>query len=110
VALKVVLVSPVLEEAFFRGFLLPTLTRWVPPPAAVALSSAAFAAAHFGPPALTAQALAGGAVFGATLLAARGNLAAPLLAHVTYNALQVAGLAAVASSGAAAAAAAAAGG
>jgi membrane protease YdiL (CAAX protease family) len=89
-SVKVVLVAPVLEETFFRGFLLPTLTRWLTPPAAVAAAAAAFAAAHVAPPAVTAQAFAGGLVFGGALLAARGNLAAPIIAHACYNALEVA--------------------
>ena len=32
--------------AVFRGFLLTSLTRWMPAPAAVLLSSLAFASAH----------------------------------------------------------------
>ena len=94
VALRVVLLTPALEEAFFRGYLLPTLTRWVPLPAAVAASSLAFAAAHFASAPVTAQAVAGGLVFSTALVAARGNLAAPLLAHVAYNAVEVARVAA----------------
>jgi len=41
--------APLTEEAVFRGFLLPALNKWVPLPAAVALSSAAFALAHLNP-------------------------------------------------------------
>ena len=95
-ALKVVAVAPPLEEAFFRGFLLPTLTRWLPLPAAAALSSAAFAGLHFAPAPVTAQAFAGGLAFSAALVGARGNLAAPILAHALYNAAEVGAFAAAA--------------
>ncbi len=97
VCLSAVVVAPPLEEAFFRGFLLPTLTRWLPPAAAVAASSAVFAAVHFAPALGTAQTFAVGAVLGAVLLSARGNLAAPMLAHAGYNALSLAAFAAAAS-------------
>jgi membrane protease YdiL (CAAX protease family) len=93
--IKVVALAPALEETFFRGFLLPTLTRWLTLPAAVAAAAAAFALAHVAPPAVTAQAFAGGLVFGGTLVAARGNLAAPILAHAAYNLVEVSLFAAV---------------
>jgi membrane protease YdiL (CAAX protease family) len=38
--------APVFEEIFFRGFLLPSLTRYVPVWGAILLSSLVFAAAH----------------------------------------------------------------
>lgn len=41
--------APLLEETVFRGFLLATLTKWMPTPAAVLLSSIAFGCAHFTP-------------------------------------------------------------
>ena len=40
------MLAPLLEEVVFRGFLLATLTKWVPVPAALLLSSLAFGAAH----------------------------------------------------------------
>ena len=91
-----VVVTPPLEEAFFRGFLLPVMTQAMPPAAAVAASAAVFAAAHLAPPSATAQLFAVGMVLGATTLAARGNLAAPIIAHAGYNALTIAALVAVA--------------
>jgi len=91
------LLSPPLEEAFFRGFLLPVLAQALPPAAAVAASAAVFAAAHLTSPLATAQLFAVGAVLGATTLAARGNLAAPIVAHAGYNALTIAALTAAAS-------------
>ena len=93
------LVTPPLEESFFRGFLLPVLAQAVPPAAAVAASATLFAAAHLASPLATAQLFAVGAVLGATTLAARGNLAAPIIAHAGYNAISLAALAAAASQG-----------
>ena len=39
--------APIWEEAIFRGFLLPSLTRYMPLTAAVAVSALSFAGAHF---------------------------------------------------------------
>ena len=39
--------APIWEEAIFRGFLLPSLAKWMPVPGAVLASSLIFAAAHF---------------------------------------------------------------
>ena len=41
--------APLLEETVFRGFLLTSLTKWMPTPAAVALSSLAFGTVHLTP-------------------------------------------------------------
>jgi membrane protease YdiL (CAAX protease family) len=41
--------APLVEEYLFRGFVLTSLTRYVPAPAATVLSAALFAAAHFAP-------------------------------------------------------------
>jgi membrane protease YdiL (CAAX protease family) len=43
------LLAPLLEETVFRGFLLTSLTKWMPVPAAVALSSLAFGMVHLTP-------------------------------------------------------------
>lgn len=71
------------------------LSQAVPPAAAVAASAAVFAFAHLLPPLDTARLFAVGVVLGATTLAARGNLVAPILAHAGYNAIVLAALAAV---------------
>lgn len=39
--------APIWEEAIFRGFLLPSLAKWMPISGAVLASSLIFAAAHF---------------------------------------------------------------
>uniref|UniRef100_A0A7N2L966 CAAX prenyl protease 2/Lysostaphin resistance protein A-like domain-containing protein n=1 Tax=Quercus lobata TaxID=97700 RepID=A0A7N2L966_QUELO len=38
--------APLLEETLFRGFLMVSLTKWVPTPVAVIISAAVFALAH----------------------------------------------------------------
>ena len=43
------MLAPVLEETVFRGFLLTSLTKFMPTPAAVALSSVAFGLVHLTP-------------------------------------------------------------
>ncbi|KAL6562519.1 hypothetical protein OROGR_003526 [Orobanche gracilis] len=41
--------APILEETVFRGFLMVSLTKWLPTPLAVVISAAVFAGAHFTP-------------------------------------------------------------
>lgn len=41
--------APVLEETVFRGFLMASLTKWVPTPISIAISAALFALAHLTP-------------------------------------------------------------
>ena len=43
------ILAPLLEETVFRGFLLTSLTKWMPVPAAVAVSSVAFGMVHLTP-------------------------------------------------------------
>lgn len=43
------ILAPLLEETVFRGFLLASLTKWLPTPVAVLISSAAFGACHLSP-------------------------------------------------------------
>ena len=86
------LVAPAAEELFFRGFLLPAVSRRVRNDlAAIAVVAAAFAAAHFQPSDFPALFVAG-AGFGAASLGsrARGGLVAPFFAHATFNALVLA--------------------
>eukprot|EP00793_Prasinoderma_coloniale_P001992 PRCOL_00002500-RA len=75
--------APVLEETVFRGFLLASLTKWMPPGAAIALSSLAFGAAHFAPRDFP-QLVALGCVLGFTYTKSR-NLATPMLIHGLWN-------------------------
>ena len=86
------LFAPAAEELFFRGFLLPAVSRRARNDVvAVAVVAAAFAAAHFSVSDFPALFVAG-AGFGSASLGsrARGGLVAPFLAHATFNALVLA--------------------
>jgi len=75
--------APLLEESVFRGVLLPSLTRYVPVPLAIVLSSAAFAAAHLSArdaPVLFAL----GCLLGVIYVRSRA-LASPMLVHGVWN-------------------------
>ncbi|KAL4420180.1 hypothetical protein ABPG77_008316 [Micractinium sp. CCAP 211/92] len=77
------LLAPLLEETVFRGFLLTSLTKWMPVPAAVALSSLAFGMVHLTPrdfPQLTAL----GFLLGFAYVRSR-NLLTPMLIHGAWN-------------------------
>ena len=75
--------APILEETVFRGFLLPSLTKWVPTPAAVTLSALAFASAHLSVRDFP-QLFAFGLVLGTTYSRSR-NLLTPMLMHGAWN-------------------------
>lgn len=85
-ALSNVLVGPVAEEVVWRGICLPSLASKFGLPLALILSSLGFAAYHLSWEELPALTLVG-LVLGIGLVQARGNLAAPILAHVLYNAV-----------------------
>lgn len=75
--------APVLEETVFRGFLLPSLAKYMPTPAAVLLSSLAFGLVHLSPrdtPQLTAL----GILLGFSYVRSR-NLLTPMIIHGTWN-------------------------
>lgn len=76
--------APAFEETVFRGFLMASLTKWVPTPVAVALSAAVFAAVHQHGAADTLQLLCMGTVAGMVYARTR-NLAAPMLVHSGFN-------------------------
>lgn len=83
--LGALLLAPATEELYFRGYVLPSLTKWAHPGLAVLLTGLLFASAHpadsFLPEALL------GVILSGSLLAADGNLLVPLLAHSMYNAV-----------------------
>jgi len=75
--------APVLEETVFRGFLLASLTRWMPTWAAVVVSSGAFGAAHLSGrdlPVLCAL----GMLLGVSYVRSR-NLLTPIIIHGVWN-------------------------
>jgi len=77
------ILAPALEEYVFRGFLLASLTRFMPTWAAVIASSAAFGLCHLSPrdlPQLTSL----GIVLGLTYIRSR-NLLTPMLIHGAWN-------------------------
>ncbi|KAL3155478.1 hypothetical protein ABBQ38_011032 [Trebouxia sp. C0009 RCD-2024] len=80
-----ILGAPVLEEYTYRGFLLPSLTKWMQTPAAVLTQAVIFAGSHLSAGDLVPL-TALGVCLGTVTVAAEGNLVAPTLAHVLYNA------------------------
>lgn len=77
------ILAPVLEEYVFRGFLLTSLTKFMPVPAALFASSLAFGCAHLSIkdlPELTAL----GMLLGLSYIRSR-NLLTPMLIHGVWN-------------------------
>ncbi|KAL6513900.1 hypothetical protein OROHE_019356 [Orobanche hederae] len=75
--------APILEETVFRGFLMVSLTKWLPTPLAVLISAAAFAGAHFTPgqfPILFVFGVAVGLCYAHTR-----NLLTPIVIHAVWN-------------------------
>jgi hypothetical protein len=75
--------APLLEETVFRGFLLASLTKWLPAPGAVVFSSFIFGLAHLAPrdfPELVAL----GCVLGFSYVRTR-NLLVPMFIHSCWN-------------------------
>lgn len=86
--LSTTILAPIEEELLYRGFLLPSLALWMPPWAAVAVSSLLFAVSHTNWTALHIYWL-GGCVFG-WAYASTGNLLAPIMLHAFLNLLNCA--------------------
>ena len=76
--------APVWEETIFRGFLLPSLTKYMPAMAAVAVSALGFAGAHFSMQRFLPIMLLG-MILG-TLYARTRNLLPCVLLHSLWNA------------------------
>jgi membrane protease YdiL (CAAX protease family) len=82
-AIVAVVVAPISEELFFRGFLQPALGRWTGRRMAIVLGAAFFAAAHmdlYTMPALLVLGIALGYVYDRTR-----SLAAPVALHMAFN-------------------------
>lgn len=75
--------APLLEETVFRGFFMVSLTKWVPTPIAVIISSAAFALAHLTPGEFP-QLFMLGSVLGLSYAQTR-NLITPMVIHGFWN-------------------------
>ncbi|XP_057420482.1 uncharacterized protein LOC130714591 [Lotus japonicus] len=75
--------APLLEETVFRGFFMTSLTKWVPTPVAIIISSAVFALAHLTPgefPQLFVLGTALGVSYAQT-----HNLLTPITIHAFWN-------------------------
>lgn len=75
--------APIFEETLFRGFLLPSLTRYLPLPGAVALSSLGFAVAHLNLSEILPLAMLG--VILGTVYSRSRNLLASMVTHGLWN-------------------------
>jgi membrane protease YdiL (CAAX protease family) len=82
--------APVFEEILFRGFLLPSLTRYFSVGWAIALSSLLFALAHLSLAEVLPLTLLG-AILGFVYTRSRGLLA-PILLHSLWNSVTMIGL------------------
>jgi hypothetical protein len=82
-AFAVIIVAPIAEELFFRGFIFQAFRKWRGPMQAVLLSAAVFAVAHFDP-LLIAGIFPLGIVLGYAF-ERRGSLGTTITAHMTYN-------------------------
>jgi uncharacterized protein len=82
--------APVFEEILFRGFLLPSLTRYFPVGGAIALSSLIFATAHLSLSEVLPLTVLG-AILGYVYTRSRGLLSSMLL-HSLWNSVTMVGL------------------
>jgi uncharacterized protein len=82
--------APVFEEILFRGFLLPSLTRYCPVSGAIALSSLIFATAHLSFSEILPLTVLGG-ILGFVYTRSRGLLSSMML-HSLWNSVTMIGL------------------
>ncbi|MEO1095178.1 MAG: type II CAAX endopeptidase family protein [Cyanobacteria bacterium J06638_28] len=82
--------APLFEELLFRGFLLPSLTRYVPVWGAILLSSFIFGIAHLSLSEVLPLTVLG-MVLGVVYTRSR-NLVAPMLLHSAWNSITMLGL------------------
>lgn len=82
--------APIFEEILFRGFLLPSLTKYVPVWGAIGLSSLLFAIAHLSLSEVLPLAVLG-AVLGFVYTRSR-SLLAPMMLHSLWNSVTMVGL------------------
>lgn len=82
--------APLFEEVLFRGFLLPSLTRYMPVWGAILLSSFIFAAAHLSLSEVLPLTLLGAIL--AWVYTRSRNLLSPMLIHSLWNSATLVGL------------------
>lgn len=85
VGLSVIVLAPLAEEAFFRGFVFRGLLKWLRPGWAIVLSAAIFGLLHFIP--LIMLPIFGLGVLLASIVRARKSLVPSIFAHATFNAV-----------------------
>lgn len=81
--IAVVLIAPIAEELFFRGFMYQAFRRWRGVPQGMLLSAVVFAIAHVS--LLIMPAIFALGVILAYLFERRGSLGATIAAHMSYN-------------------------
>ncbi|KAJ8646602.1 hypothetical protein MRB53_008350 [Persea americana] len=77
------LLAPLCEETIYRGFLMISLTKWLPVPLSVVVSSAVFTLAHQSPGKST-EIFIFGTILGLVYAQTR-NLLAPIAMHACWN-------------------------
>jgi uncharacterized protein len=82
--------APVFEEILFRGFLMPSLTKYLPTWGAIATSGLIFATAHLSLSEVLPLTVLG-SVLGFVYVRS-GNLLAPMLLHSAWNSVTMMGL------------------
>jgi membrane protease YdiL (CAAX protease family) len=82
--------APLFEEVLFRGFLLPSLTKYLPVGGAILLSSFIFAAAHLSLSEVLPLTLLG-MILGLVYTRSR-NLLSPMVLHSAWNSVTMLGL------------------
>jgi membrane protease YdiL (CAAX protease family) len=85
VGISVIVLAPLAEEAFFRGFVFRGLRRWLRPGWAIVVSAAVFGIAHIIP--LIMLPIFGLGVLLASIVNARKSLVPSIFAHATFNAI-----------------------
>jgi len=88
IGISVVLLAPLAEEAFFRGFIFRRLAQRYRIGIAVALSAAIFGLAHLIP--LIMLPIFGLGVLLASIVRARKSIVPSIFAHMTFNGIQIA--------------------
>ncbi|XP_010276955.1 PREDICTED: uncharacterized protein LOC104611555 isoform X3 [Nelumbo nucifera] len=77
------ILAPLCEETIYRGFLMTSLTKWLPVPLSIIVSSIVFTLAHQSPGKST-EILIFGVVLGLVYAQTR-NLLAPIIMHACWN-------------------------
>ncbi len=88
IGISVVLLAPLAEEAFFRGFVFQGLRRKLRPGWAIVISAAVFGIAHLIP--LIMLPIFGLGVLLASIVHARKSIVPSIAAHMTFNGIQFA--------------------